>query len=116
MEPDKSPGSDGFPPNFFQQNWEIVGNDPTKMIQTFFETGHISKEMNASFISLIPKTLNPTSPVEFSPIVLSNTSYKVISKLMAGRIKSLLGKIIFPYQSAFILGRQIAENITLHTK
>lgn len=113
MEPDKSPGPDGFPPNFFQQSWEIVGTDLTIMIQTFFKTGHISKEMNASFISLIHKTLSPTSPVEFRPIVLANTNYKVISKLMAGRMKGLLGKIISPYHSAFVPGRQIAENITL---
>lgn len=82
------------------------------MIQAFFETGHISKEMNASFISLIPKTLNPTTPAEFRPIALVNTSYKIISKLMAGRMKGLLDKIISPYQSAFIPGREISDNIT----
>ncbi|XP_026377886.1 uncharacterized protein LOC113272227 [Papaver somniferum] len=113
MEPDKNPGPDGFPPNLFQQNWEIIKIDVTATVQNFFITGHISKEMNASFISLILKNLNPTTPAEFRPIALANTCYKIISKLMAGRMKGLLEKLISPYQSAFISGRQISENITL---
>lgn len=112
-EPDKSPEPDGFPPNFFQQNWEIVRADLTNMVQKNFITEHISKEMNASFISLIHKNLNHTTPVEFRPIALANTCYKIIFKLMAGRMKSLLEKTISPYQYAFVTGRQISENITL---
>lgn len=83
------------------------------MVQNFFISGNISKEMNSSFISLIPKTLTPTTSGEFRPIALVNTSYKIISKLMAVGMKSMLEKLISSYQSAFIPGRQISENITI---
>lgn len=113
MEPDKSPGPDGFLPIFFQLNWETIGKDLVCLVQTFFINGFLAKELNTSFISLIPKTLNPTTATEFRPIALSNTSYKVISKLMANRMKGLLHKMISPFQSAFIPGRQISDNITI---
>lgn len=69
--------------------------------------------MNALFISLIPKTLNSTTPTEFRKITLDNTTCKVISKLMSRILKGMLGKIISPYQYAFIPGSQISENITI---
>ncbi|XP_026442294.1 uncharacterized protein LOC113341751 [Papaver somniferum] len=80
------------------------------MVQNFFNTGFILKEMNSTFISLIPKTQFPSSPIDFRPIALCNTTYEVISKMMAKRMKPLLHKIISPYQYAFIPGRQINDN------
>ncbi|XP_026437505.1 uncharacterized protein LOC113335702 [Papaver somniferum] len=37
MAKDKAPGPDGFPPNFFQANWDIIGEDLVKMVQHFFK-------------------------------------------------------------------------------
>ncbi|XP_026459459.1 uncharacterized protein LOC113360132 [Papaver somniferum] len=113
MSNDKAPGPDGFPPNFFKLNWDIIGNDIVSMVQHFFLFGHLLKEMNATFIALIPKVDNPTSPSHFRPIRLCNTTYKIISKLLAQRMKPFLTKIISPYQSAFIPGRQISDNIAI---
>lgn len=41
---------------------------------------------------------------------LSNVVYKVISKMMASRLKLVLPKIISPFQSAFIFGIGIQDN------
>lgn len=40
-----------------------------------------------------------------------NTTYKIIAKLLALRLKPLLGILISPQQSGFIPGRNILENI-----
>ncbi|XP_026439065.1 uncharacterized protein LOC113337670 [Papaver somniferum] len=106
MEGNKSLGSNGLPPNFFQDNWETIGEDLIKLVHNFFDTGYMLKEMNTTFISLIPKVQLPSTPGDFRPISLCNTTYKLISK----RMKPLLCKIISPYQSALILGRQITDN------
>lgn len=83
------------------------------MVQDFFSTKHILKEFNSTFITLIPKIEYRTTPKDFRPISLCNTIYKIISKLLAIRMKPFLDKLISPYQSAFVHGRQITDNIII---
>ena len=69
--------------------------------------------MNATIIALVPKLPNPTSMSDFRPISCCNTLYKVISKIIANRLKILLPHVINPSQIAFIKGRRIGDNILL---
>ena len=61
--------------------------------------------INVTNIALIPKVLNPERVNQFKPISLCNYSYKVLSKILANRLKPLLNVIISPSQNAFIQGR-----------
>ncbi|XP_026396278.1 uncharacterized protein LOC113290908 [Papaver somniferum] len=70
MEGNKTPGPNGFPPNFFQDSWETIGKDLIGLVQNFFKFGYMLKEMNSTFISLIPKLQFPSSPGDFRPISL----------------------------------------------
>ena len=64
-------------------------------------------------MTLIPKIEVPSSPNHFRPISLCSTIYKIISKVMAGRLKVVLGKIIHPLQGAFVPERLIQDNVLL---
>lgn len=57
IHPDKAPGPDGFSASFFQANWEVVGPDVIKEIQTFFETGVLKPSQNVTHVRLIPKII-----------------------------------------------------------
>ncbi|XP_026379639.1 uncharacterized protein LOC113274477 [Papaver somniferum] len=106
-----SPGLDGFQAGFYQSNWDVVGKDIIDAIQCFFEFGNMPKEFNKTYLSLIPKTDNAMCHVDFRPIGLCNTVYKIISKIIADRIKPHLKHLISPYQTSFVPGGDIHDNI-----
>ncbi|KAG8374776.1 hypothetical protein BUALT_Bualt10G0030900 [Buddleja alternifolia] len=112
----KSPGPDGFSPLFFKKYWDIVSFDVMKFVQYFFDHGFMLTALNHTLISLIPKTPHPTKVEGFRPISLCNSTYKVISKILASRFKVLLDKFISPSQSAFVPNRDINDNSILSHK
>lgn len=92
----KAPGPDGMPVLFYKYYWSIVGADFVNTVQSFFLSARMYQTLNMSNLVLIPKVDQPTSINHFRPISLCNVTYKVISKVLANRIKPLLSKFICP--------------------
>jgi hypothetical protein len=83
---DKAPGPDGYLSLFFKTAWDMVGNDLCAAIRDFFVSGRLLKQVNHSVIALMPKSDNVTFAADFRPISCCNVIYKVISKILAGRM------------------------------
>lgn len=92
---------------------DIVGNEVTSMVQHFFNHKFMLKSINYTQQVLIPKTLHPQTPNDYRPISLCNVSYKIISKIIANRLKPLLHMLITPTKCAYISGRHIQNNIVI---
>ncbi|KAL3825541.1 hypothetical protein ACJIZ3_021570 [Penstemon smallii] len=107
---EKSPGPDGLPALFYKYFWSTTGITLVHAVRHFFKSGFMLKAINHTFVTLIPKIANASRVEHFRPISLCNISYKVISKIIANRLKPLLQKIISPNQMAFVEGRSINEN------
>ena len=107
---DKSSGPDGMSALFYKHYWEIISQDLIEAVSSFFTRGHILTEINRTFITLIPKSDKAAKVNQFRPISLCNTIYKIISKILAARLKPLLHKVISPWQSAFVPSRVIQDN------
>ena len=71
------------------------------------------KALNATFLALIPKEKGMEDPVKLRPIALCNVIYKIISKVIANRLRPLLPFLISPEQVGFVEGRQILDGIIL---
>jgi hypothetical protein len=101
----KAPGPDGFTTLFYVKYWEHIKSTVLSAVGDFFSHNQLLREQNHTFIALIPKKLGASSVQQFRPISLCNIIYKIISKLLANRLKPLLPKFISPFQTAFVPGR-----------
>ena len=82
-------------------------------VQSFFLFGSMPYGVNATILSLIPKTTNAQTMKEYRPIACCNFLYKVISKFLANRIKIIFPEAIEANQCAFITDRLLLENVLL---
>eukprot|EP00253_Pinus_taeda_P005923 PITA_05923 len=111
MELDKAPGPDGFSIHFYKICWELIESDLLRMIRGFMRKEKVGGGINSTFLTLIPKEANPGSFHRYRMISLCNSSYKILAKLLANRIKPLLQKLISPVHGGFLKGRHILDNV-----
>jgi hypothetical protein len=109
----KAPGPDGFTGFFFQTYWSTVKEVVLNCVWNFFRGHHLLREQNHTFIALNPKRLGPFMVNHFRPISLCNLVYKLISKILANRLKGILHMFISPQQSAFVPSRTIQDSSIL---
>lgn len=76
-----------------------------KAVEEFFGARSILKEINSTFLVLIPKVLGDDTLDKFRPISLCNSFYKIISKVFTSRLLKLLPLTIVQQQSGFVLSR-----------
>jgi hypothetical protein len=109
----KAPGPDGFTTDFFHHCWDMIKEDVWKAVEESRTSGQVLSALNATFITLIPKEERATNPKQFRPISLCNVIYKIITKVIANRLKPILPTIISNEQSGYVEGRQIMDSIIL---
>jgi hypothetical protein len=107
----KCPGPDGFNFKFLKVCWDIIKNDIMAFLHEFFGNAFLPKAFTASFLTLIPKKDHPQALSDYRPICLVSCMYKILSKILAGRLKLVLGKLISKVQSAFLPNRQILDGV-----
>ena len=111
FQKDKIPGPDGWPVEFFLGFFDFFGEELLSVVEESRKAGFIHGPLNSTFTALIPKKDKPTSFEDFRPISLCNCIYKIIAKVIARRLKSVLSHHISSEQFGFLEGRQIHEAI-----
>ncbi|XP_058786925.1 uncharacterized protein LOC131661401 [Vicia villosa] len=107
----KSMRPDGIFLLFFKKCWSFVQEDVVSCFNAFYSGTVFSKSITSSFLTLVPKKDNPLDLDDYRLICLVGSIYKMISKLLASRIKRVFSSIISNSQSAFVPGRQMLDGV-----
>jgi hypothetical protein len=110
MDRDNAPSPDGFSMAFFQDCWEMVKGNFMAVFEEFHARGKFVKSISSTFISLIPKIHGAKEIKDFRPISLVGGVYKIISKVLANRMRRVMARVISKPQNAFVKRRQILNS------
>ncbi|RVX20266.1 Transposon TX1 uncharacterized 149 kDa protein [Vitis vinifera] len=113
LDRDKASGPNGFTIAVFQDCWEVIKEDLVRVFAEFHSSGIINQSTNASFIVLLPKKSQTKKISDFRPISLITCLYKVIAKVLSGRLRGVLHETIHSTQGAFVQGRQILDAVLI---
>ncbi|RVW77727.1 Transposon TX1 uncharacterized 149 kDa protein [Vitis vinifera] len=86
LNKEKAPGPDGFTIAVYQECWDVIKEDLMRVFFEFHTKG---------------------------PISLVTSLYKIIAKVLSGRLRKVLHETIFGSQGAFVEGRQILDAVLI---
>lgn len=88
LNPWKAPSLYGFNRQFYKCCWSIISNDIVCTMQIFFDGRLDLHEINKILLIVDPIPKYSTAQIisDFRPISLCNDIYKIISKLLTGRL------------------------------
>ena len=105
----KSPGPDGLPGEFYRAYEMIIAQPLKDAITESQKTNKLPPSMLEGDISLIYKKKDPKDIRNYRPITLLNVDYKILTKILADRLKKVCEATISAPQKGFVPGRQITD-------
>ena len=106
---DKVPGLDGFSIAFWHFCWDFVWEEVMGYFREFYEHNKFVRGLNSTFLVLIPRNENTVDLKDFRPISLVGSLYKILAKVLANRLKRVVGQVVSVTENAFVEGRQILD-------
>ena len=98
----KSPGNDGITIEFYKKFWPKLETVLIDSLNFSFEQGELSVTQRQAVITLIEKQGKDRNLIKnWRPISLLNVDYKILTKVLALRIKSILPEIINRNQTGY---------------
>ena len=113
MSHGKTPGSDGFPMEFFLSFWDVLGLDLVRILNVAYESGQLSTFQRRGLIIVLYKKGDRLKTKNFRPISLLNVDYKIATRAISGRLLGVIGTVVGYDQTCGIPGRTISENLML---
>ncbi|CAB3997114.1 Hypothetical predicted protein [Paramuricea clavata] len=113
MSRGKTPGSDGFPMEFFVCFWDLLGPDLVRILNLAYQQGQLSISQRRGIIIVLYKKHDRLETKNYRPISLLNVDYKIATRAIAGRLLGVIGSIVGYDQTCGIPGHTISENLML---
>ena len=111
---EKSAGYDGLPYEFYKTFWPLLSADLFALATFTLHNGHpLPYSQRTSMITLLYKKNDRASLDNWRPISLLCCDYKLISKAIANRLKTVLHMVLAPTQTCGVPGRTVFEPLFL---
>lgn len=94
---------------FFKKYWSLIKYDIYRLCNDFYDNIADLKSINYSYITLVPKKVNPERVTDFRPISLLNSTMKFLTKILSNRLQKVILKVIHRNQYGFIQGKTIQD-------
>nr|XP_025675981.1 uncharacterized protein LOC112776161 [Arachis hypogaea] len=105
-------GSDGYNMNFIKKCWDDIGAEFTSAVLEFFRSSRLPSDSNITWVALAPKFTGAKEIKDLRPISMVGCVFKVISKVMVRRMRSVMLGLVGETQSAFVKVRKIHDGGT----
>ena len=110
MPNNKSLGNDGITMEFYEAFWDDLKTPLLLSVNKAFKVGELSTSQKQAVIKLIEKKDKDKRLIKnWRPISLLNVDTKLVSKVLAERLKTALPSLISSNQTAYLNGRFISE-------
>ncbi|KAJ9530491.1 hypothetical protein QJQ45_012481 [Haematococcus lacustris] len=114
----KAPGKDGLPMEVYDRLWPLLRPPLMAMLrEALADTSSPAPlaEFLTGLVTLVPKAGKPRDQVSgYRPITLLNCDVRLVARALEDRLQRPLDLLVSPSQSAFILGRDIGDNVQFH--
>ena len=101
---------DGLPIEFYRSMWETIKHDFYDLVTEISKYKELTFSQKRGAIRIVFKKQDRHNLKYYRPIILFNTDVKVITKVLAMRLKKVLESTIDPSQTC-VPGRNITKNV-----
>lgn len=111
----KASGPDGIPNDWYRELAEPVAETLTPLFTQWYSAGVLPPSFYGATIYCIAKTPQLRTGLDFRPIALLNSDYKIYARVLLNRVRSSVGDLVAPTQFGFVPGRQVHDAVDVWT-
>lgn len=112
LQPAKTPGPDGLPVEFYKTNSEALAPQFHELLLPMLEAQSLPPSMSEAVIVVIPKPRkDPELCESYRPISLLNVDAKIVTKILANRLNSVILSLVHGDQTGFLPGKGTDINL-----
>ncbi|POM81527.1 Hypothetical protein PHPALM_488 [Phytophthora palmivora] len=113
-KPGKACGPDELGNAWYRDHVDKLVPILTKLFNAWFTRGDTPKSFLEAYIHSISKGGDRSNPLNYRPIALLNSDYKIFTRILAWRVRNHISQLVHPTQFGFVPGKTIHEAIDLY--
>jgi len=111
--PNKAPESDGFSREFCIRLWDTIRDDMLGVMNQMYINNSMRRRQQHGIIISLPKEKGDKTPADYRPITLMKTDYKLLARIMARRLTTVLEERLPSSQYCSVPGKFILESVSV---